>query len=215
MAWWTANITGNDDDFKKKEDAQNKIDAALADKTAFGKLKALKAAKDKGEIADKLAARQVELLYLQYLEKQVPPDLLKKITAKANAVEQSFNVFRAKIDGQEFAASKVRNVTRCRNTLGERGVLGVRLQPNHPTDDVVGILLSVADGLAFGCGDLLLFLHLLDCRNQVTKTRRFFKAHFFRRQTHAPAQLTSQILVAAFQEEPDVANSRGVRFVGG
>jgi ethanolamine ammonia-lyase large subunit len=33
-----------------------------------------------------------------------------------------------------LAASKIRNVTRCRNTMGERGVLGIRLQPNHPSD---------------------------------------------------------------------------------
>jgi ethanolamine ammonia-lyase large subunit len=54
------------------------------------------------------------------------------------------------------AASKVRVVTRCRNTLGERGVMGVRIQPNHPADDLVGILLSVIDGLLYGCGDAVI-----------------------------------------------------------
>jgi peptidyl-dipeptidase A len=109
IAWWNANITGNDDDFKKKEEAQNKIDEALADKKVFERLKPLKTAADKGEIKDPLVARQVQLLYLQYLEKQVAPELLKKITAKANAVEQTFNVFRAKVDGQEISDSKVRS----------------------------------------------------------------------------------------------------------
>jgi ethanolamine ammonia-lyase large subunit len=52
-----------------------------------------------------------------------------------------------------LAASKVRIVTRCRNTLGQRGVLGVRVQPNHPADDLPGILLSAVDGLLHGCGD--------------------------------------------------------------
>jgi ethanolamine ammonia-lyase large subunit len=33
-----------------------------------------------------------------------------------------------------LAAAKFRNVTRCRNTLGQRGVLAVRTQPNHPAD---------------------------------------------------------------------------------
>src|SRR5205823_10631379 len=55
-----------------------------------------------------------------------------------------------------LAASKIRNVTRCRNTLGQRGVLGIRLQPNHPADDLGGILLSAADGLLFGCGDAVI-----------------------------------------------------------
>jgi ethanolamine ammonia-lyase large subunit len=55
-----------------------------------------------------------------------------------------------------LAASKIHNVTRCRNTMGERGVLGVRLQPNHPADDVGGILLAAFDGLLYGCGDAVL-----------------------------------------------------------
>jgi ethanolamine ammonia-lyase large subunit len=50
----------------------------------------------------------------------------------------------------------VRVVTRCRNTMGERGVLGIRLQPNHPADDTAGILLSSLDGLTYGCGDAVL-----------------------------------------------------------
>src|SRR5689334_9532718 len=55
-----------------------------------------------------------------------------------------------------LAANKLRVVTRCRNTLGERGVLGIRLQPNHPADDAAGILLSAFDGLLYGCGDAVI-----------------------------------------------------------
>jgi peptidyl-dipeptidase A len=109
LAWWEANISGRDEDFKKKEEAQNKIDAVLSDPKPFAILKSIKAARDAGKIADPLLARQVDVLYLLYLEKQVPPELLKKITAKANAVEQAFNVFRARVDGQELADSKVRS----------------------------------------------------------------------------------------------------------
>src|SRR6266536_3293341 len=56
-AWWDANITGKDEDFKKKEETQNRIDAALADKPTFAKLKAIK---EKGGVTDKALARQVE-----------------------------------------------------------------------------------------------------------------------------------------------------------
>ncbi|HWX54412.1 MAG TPA: ethanolamine ammonia-lyase subunit EutB, partial [Verrucomicrobiae bacterium] len=55
-----------------------------------------------------------------------------------------------------LAAAKIRVVTRCRNTMGDRGVLGIRLQPNHPADDVAGILLSAFDGLLYGCGDAVI-----------------------------------------------------------
>jgi ethanolamine ammonia-lyase large subunit len=55
-----------------------------------------------------------------------------------------------------LAASKIRTVTQCRNTIGQRGVLGIRLQPNHPSDDLEGILLSSVDGLLYGCGDAVI-----------------------------------------------------------
>jgi ethanolamine ammonia-lyase large subunit len=55
-----------------------------------------------------------------------------------------------------MAAAKIRNVTRCRNTMGEAGVLGIRVQPNHPADDLGGILLSTFEGLLYGCGDAVI-----------------------------------------------------------
>src|SRR6202142_1015958 len=55
-----------------------------------------------------------------------------------------------------LAAAKIRNITRCRNTMGEPGVLGIRIQPNHPADDVGGILLSAFEGLLYGCGDAVI-----------------------------------------------------------
>src|SRR6202165_661013 len=55
-----------------------------------------------------------------------------------------------------LAAAKIRNVTRCRNTMGEQGVLGIRVQPNHTADDIGGILLSAFEGLLYGCGDAVI-----------------------------------------------------------
>jgi ethanolamine ammonia-lyase large subunit len=52
-----------------------------------------------------------------------------------------------------LAAAKCSVVTRFRNTLGLPGHLAVRLQPNHPTDDVRGIAASMLDGLLYGAGD--------------------------------------------------------------
>jgi peptidyl-dipeptidase A len=106
VAWWNANISGKDEDFKAKEEAQNKLDAALSDRARFDQLKSLKSA----AIPDPIVRRQIEVLYLQYLEKQVDPELLKKMVAKANAIEQSFNVFRAKVEGKELTDSEVRKV---------------------------------------------------------------------------------------------------------
>lgn len=53
-------------------------------------------------------------------------------------------------------ARKCRVTTRFRNTLGLPGRLSVRIQPNHPTDDVRGIAASMLEGLAYGCGDAVI-----------------------------------------------------------
>jgi ethanolamine ammonia-lyase large subunit len=75
-----------------------------------------------------------------------------------------------------LAGRKCRVVTRFRNTIGLPRRLSVRLQPNHPTDDLKGIAASMMDGLLYGCGDavvgvnpatdnlsgLIKLLHMLD-----------------------------------------------------
>jgi len=54
------------------------------------------------------------------------------------------------------AAAKMRVVTRFRTTVGLRGRLSARLQPNHPTDDAMGIAASILDGLLLGSGDAVI-----------------------------------------------------------
>ena len=53
-------------------------------------------------------------------------------------------------------AAKCEVVTRFRNTIGLRGRLSTRLQPNHPTDDPRGIAASILDGLMYGNGDAVI-----------------------------------------------------------
>lgn len=52
--------------------------------------------------------------------------------------------------------AKCRVVVRANNTLGLAGTLSSRLQPNHPSDDLEGILYSTREGLAYGCGDAVI-----------------------------------------------------------
>jgi ethanolamine ammonia-lyase large subunit len=53
-------------------------------------------------------------------------------------------------------ASKIEIVTAFRNTIGLKGRFSTRLQPNHPTDDLKGILASTIDGLLYGSGDAVI-----------------------------------------------------------
>lgn len=55
-----------------------------------------------------------------------------------------------------FVASKCEVITQFRNTIGQKGHLSTRLQPNHPTDDLLGISASILDGLMYGNGDAVI-----------------------------------------------------------
>jgi ethanolamine ammonia-lyase large subunit len=52
-----------------------------------------------------------------------------------------------------YAASKIPVSATCVTTVGLPGTLSYRCQPNHPADDINGILASLAEGLSYGCGD--------------------------------------------------------------
>ncbi|MGI8981216.1 MAG: ethanolamine ammonia-lyase subunit EutB [Pirellulaceae bacterium] len=97
-----------------------------------------------GEFRDRLLAGEYVGEALRQFQRGITPEIaagLAKLMSNKDLI---------------LAASTIRNVTRCRNTVGEQGVLAIRVQPNHPADDVAGILLSAIDGLTFGCGDALI-----------------------------------------------------------
>jgi ethanolamine ammonia-lyase large subunit len=52
-----------------------------------------------------------------------------------------------------LVARKCQVTSAFRNTIGLRGRMSVRLQPNHPFDDLKGITASILDGLLLGSGD--------------------------------------------------------------
>ena len=109
LAWWNANVTGSDADFKAKEDAQNKLESLLSRPEKFAELSKIRMGLDDRSLrADPILVRQINVLHLQYLEKQLDPELLKQISAKANAIEQTFNNYRSIVNGKEMTDSEVR-----------------------------------------------------------------------------------------------------------
>src|ERR1035438_4780552 len=97
-----------------------------------------------------------------------------------------------------LASAKIRNVTRCRNTMGECGVLGIRVQPNHPADDIGGILLSAFEGLLYGCGDAVIGVNpATDSVETVTAIlgalNRLVDAYEIPTQTCCLAHITTQL----------------------
>lgn len=97
-----------------------------------------------------------------------------------------------------LAARKRPVVTRFRNTVGLPGHLSVRLQPNHPTDDVKGIAAAMIDGLMYGCGDAMIGINpasdsLAAITALLTMTDEFRRAYDVPTQTCVLTHVTNTI----------------------
>ncbi|WP_107948197.1 ethanolamine ammonia-lyase subunit EutB [Lysinibacillus parviboronicapiens] len=60
------------------------------------------------------------------------------------------------------AANKVEILSTCNSTIGQKGTLASRLQPNHPTDNIDGIIASLKEGLSYGIGDAVIGINPVD-----------------------------------------------------
>src|SRR5207237_4217557 len=78
----------------------------------------------------------------------VSPGLTPEMAAAAAKLMSNFDLMTV--------GAKCLVVVRANSTLGLPGRLSSRCQPNHPTDDVLGILASMREGLSYGCGDAVI-----------------------------------------------------------
>jgi ethanolamine ammonia-lyase large subunit len=97
-----------------------------------------------GQFRDWLLSDEANPLVLQQLAAGLTPEMAAAVS-KLMRNQDLISVAR-----------KCEVITRFRNTLGLRGRLSVRLQPNHPTDDPKGIAASIVDGLLYGSGDAVI-----------------------------------------------------------
>jgi ethanolamine ammonia-lyase large subunit len=110
------------------------------DATAFGPVSHLTV----GEFRDWLLSEQASTERLQGLAPGLTPEMAAAVS-KIMRLQDLITV-----------GAKCRVVTRFRSTIGLRGRISTRLQPNHPADDLKGIAASVLDGLSYGNGDAVI-----------------------------------------------------------
>ena len=87
------------------------------------------------------------------LSGKATPDVLRKIS-RGVSPEMAAAVSKL-MRNQDLilVARKCEIVSAFRDTIGLRGRMSVRLQPNHPFDDEKGITASILDGILLGSGD--------------------------------------------------------------
>lgn len=97
-----------------------------------------------GELRDWILSDQANTQTLQAVANGLTPEM----TAAVSKLMRNQDLIAV--------AAKCEVVTRFRNTIGLKGHLSTRLQPNHPTDDLKGIAASLLDGLLYGSGDAVI-----------------------------------------------------------
>ncbi|MFT8392300.1 MAG: ethanolamine ammonia-lyase subunit EutB [Sporolactobacillus sp.] len=86
-----------------------------------------------------------------------------------------------------YAARKIHIEKTANTTIGRPGTFSSRLQPNHPTDDLQGIMASVMEGLSMGAGDAVIGLNPVN--DSVESVREILNAfEDFRSKWHVPTQ---------------------------
>lgn len=96
------------------------------------------------------------------------------------------------------AANKIEVLTTCNTTIGYKGTLASRLQPNHPADSVEGMLASLREGLAYGIGDCVIGINPVDdsvesVKRLLQETHDFIKTWEIPTQNCVLAHVTTQI----------------------
>ncbi len=110
---------------------------------------------------------------------QLAPGLMPEMAAAVSKVMRAQDLI--------VVASKIRVISRFRTTVGLGGRLSTRLQPNHPTDDPVGIAASMLDGLLLGSGDAVIGINpVSDDAASVTQLLRMIDG--IRRRYSMPVQ---------------------------
>ncbi len=149
--WWKASVSGSEEDFQAKEEAENALNAVLADPAAFARLQEVR---DGGEIEDVWLRRQIEVLHLAYLGKQVDPALLRQMTAKANEVEKIFNTYRAQVGEKRLTENDVRAILKESRDSAEREAAwtagkGVGAEVEELLKELVGLRNQAARKLGY------------------------------------------------------------------
>ncbi len=86
-----------------------------------------------------------------------------------------------------YGAKKIHVTAHCNTTIGLPGTLSFRLQPNHTTDNLDGIMISLMEGLSYGVGDAVIGLNPVnDTVDNITNVLKMFED--FKQKWEIPTQ---------------------------
>lgn len=158
LANMTLNDIRNNPVVPYEEDDITRSDQDAVDEAVFSKIKGMTV----GEFREFILRESPETLA------SIRPGLTAEIVAAAAKLMSNLDLVTA--------AKKLPVTATCNTTIGLPGTLSSRLQPNHSTDAIDGIMASVMDGMSYGVGDAVIGLNpAIDSIDNISMILKKFK----------------------------------------
>ena len=115
-AYWLGTTEGDESQFEKYAQENQRLTAITSDKVVFNELKTLK---ESGNIKDSLLLRQLDIVYNMFLGNQADTKLLNEIIERSSKLEQKYSMFRADYKGKKITDNEVENILRTSTSNGD------------------------------------------------------------------------------------------------
>jgi peptidyl-dipeptidase A len=109
LAYFKATISGKEEDYTRAADLEVELTKIYANKNDFALLKSIRDAK---VIVDPILRRQLDVLYFEYVERQIDERKLEEMIRLQNENEKKFSTFRAIVDGKTMTDNEIEEILR-------------------------------------------------------------------------------------------------------
>ncbi|RMD01030.1 ethanolamine ammonia-lyase subunit EutB [Clostridium autoethanogenum] len=141
-----------------EEDEVTRVIQDMIDKEAYNKIKAMTVGEFREFI---LKSEEADI-------KEIRDGLTSEMIAGVTKLMSNMDLV--------YASKKIRNIATCNTTIGEKGTVSSRLQPNHAADSIDGIMASVMEGISYGVGDAVIGLNpVIDTIDNISEILKNFK----------------------------------------
>ena len=107
LAYFNASISGKSEGYQKAADLELQLTKIYANKNEFAELQHIK---DSESVTDPLLKRQLDILYNDYLSKQIDEKLLEEIVQLQTKNENIYATHRVKLNGKSYTDNEVEEI---------------------------------------------------------------------------------------------------------
>lgn len=109
LAYFDATISGKEEDYQRAADLEVQLSKVYANKEDFALLKRIR---ESNAIDDPMLARELDVLYNSYLEKQIDEKQLEEMIRLQNENEKKFSTYRSVVNGKELTDNQIEEILR-------------------------------------------------------------------------------------------------------